>query len=150
MKKGGISQWRAILGNPRVDAIRRRFAVQIAFVRARLSPRGYLGLQLTLGALVILGATWLFLAITEDVLTGDPLTDVKRSPRIFDLPIKLVVARFAESRGSSTVDADKRRASQERRAAAENESDQIFERRFVDRVAVKLQAHAIEPVDIGQ
>ncbi len=70
------ARWRAILDNARVDGVRRRFVVQIEFVRARLSPRGYLGLKLTLGALVLLGAAWLFGGITEDVLSGDPLTDV--------------------------------------------------------------------------
>ena len=80
MTRDGIGQmkerWGAILRNPRLDAVRRRFASQIDFARARLSPRGYLGLQLTLGALVLLGAAWLFAGITEDVITGDPLTDV--------------------------------------------------------------------------
>lgn len=46
----------------------------IKFVRARLSPESYLGLHLTLGALVLIGATWLFGNIAEDVMTGDPLT----------------------------------------------------------------------------
>lgn len=69
-------RWRALLDGPRVEAARRRFEVPIKFVRARLSPRGYLGLELTLGALILLGAAWLFGGITEDVISGDPLTDV--------------------------------------------------------------------------
>ena len=67
-------RWSAFVANPRIAGARRRFAPQIAFVQARLSPRGYAGLQLTLGALVLLGAAWLFGAITEDVIHGDPLT----------------------------------------------------------------------------
>lgn len=43
------------------------------FVRARLDPDNYLGLQLTLGALVLVAAAWLFGAIAEDVLTSAPL-----------------------------------------------------------------------------
>ena len=62
--------------NRRLEAARRRLALPLAFVRARLSPGGYLGLELTLGALVLLGAGWLFGGITEDVVSGDPLTDV--------------------------------------------------------------------------
>jgi len=31
-----------------------------AFIQARLSPHSYLGLQLTLGALILIGASWLF------------------------------------------------------------------------------------------
>ena len=57
-------------------AFRRRFAPQIAFLQMRLSPKSYLGLNLTLGALVLIAASWLFGAIAEDVLTGDPLTVV--------------------------------------------------------------------------
>lgn len=61
---------------PRAVRFRRRFAPQIAFFGARLSPSGYLGLNLTVGALVLIGASWLFGGIAEDVLTGDPLTVV--------------------------------------------------------------------------
>lgn len=41
---------------------------------ARLSPHGYLGLQLTVGALALTGFAWLFGGIAEDVVNGDPLT----------------------------------------------------------------------------
>jgi len=68
----------ALLESSHVASARRRFAAQIDFVRARLSPRGYLGLQLTLGTLVLLGASWLFGGITEDVLSDDPLAVVDR------------------------------------------------------------------------
>ncbi len=51
-----------------------RFAPQIAFVRARLSPQSYLGLQLTMGALILIGASWIFGGVAEDVVHGDPLT----------------------------------------------------------------------------
>lgn len=50
-----------------------RFA---AFVRARLSPESELGLLLTLGVLLAIGATWLFGGVAEDVVTGDPLTAI--------------------------------------------------------------------------
>jgi undecaprenyl-diphosphatase len=43
------------------------------FVRARLDPNSYLGLQLTLGAFVLVVSSWLFGGIAEDVLTADPL-----------------------------------------------------------------------------
>jgi membrane-associated phospholipid phosphatase len=69
-------RWRAFVSNPRLEAARRRFALPAEFLRARLSPGGYLGLELTLGALVLVGAGWLFGGITEDVVSGDPLTDV--------------------------------------------------------------------------
>ncbi len=45
-----------------------------AFIRARLSPGGVFGLRLTLGSMALVVASWLFGAITEDVVTGDPLT----------------------------------------------------------------------------
>jgi undecaprenyl-diphosphatase len=68
--------WKRLLDHPRVVAFGRRFAPQIAFIRARLSPTGYFGLHLTLGALILIGAGWLFGGIAEDVVSGDPLTVV--------------------------------------------------------------------------
>ncbi len=52
----------------------RSFARLIAFLKARFSPEGYLGLHLTLGAFLLIGATWLFGLIAKDVVTGEPLT----------------------------------------------------------------------------
>ncbi len=66
--------WQAFLGYPRVVAFRQRFARELEFLQARLSPEGYLGLHVTIGTLVLLGAIWLFGGIAEDVVTGDPLT----------------------------------------------------------------------------
>lgn len=40
----------------------------------RFSSQGYLGLHLTMGVLLLIGASWLFGGIAEDVITGDPLT----------------------------------------------------------------------------
>lgn len=68
------STWFRFLARPRVAALRLRFAPQLAFVRARLSPNGYLGLRLSVGAAILIGASWLFGDIAEDVLTGDPIT----------------------------------------------------------------------------
>jgi len=62
------------LERPHVHALRLRFAPQLAFIKARLSPHSYLGLELTAGALVLLGASWLFGGVAEDVVHGDPLT----------------------------------------------------------------------------
>lgn len=66
--------YRSFLQHPRIKALRLRFAPQTAFVQARLSPQSYLGLQLTLGVVILMGASWLFGGIAEDVVTGDPLT----------------------------------------------------------------------------
>ena len=66
--------WIRFLQRPGISALRHRFAPQIAFVQARLSPKSYLGLQLTVGAIVLMGASWLFGGIAEDVVSGDPLT----------------------------------------------------------------------------
>ena len=51
-----------------------RFAATTVFLKARLSPEGYYGLHLTIGALLLIGATWLFGLIAEDVVTGEYLT----------------------------------------------------------------------------
>ncbi len=63
---------------PRVRALERRFAPQLAWLRRRLRPGGYLGLQLTLGLALFAAGAWLFGGITEDVVTGDPLTAFDR------------------------------------------------------------------------
>src|SRR5438093_7996802 len=68
--------WTRLLHELRLVALRQRFAPQISFVQARLSPQGYLGLHLTLGALVLIGSSWLFGGIAQDVIAGDPLTFV--------------------------------------------------------------------------
>ncbi|MES2972329.1 MAG: phosphatase PAP2 family protein [Pseudomonadota bacterium] len=57
-----------------LKALVQRFPGPVAFVRARLNRGSYLGLQLTAGAVVLIGALWLFAGIAEDVVTGDPLT----------------------------------------------------------------------------
>ncbi|MBK5273575.1 MAG: bifunctional DedA family/phosphatase PAP2 family protein [Desulfuromonadales bacterium] len=67
-------RWRAVTDHPRVANQLRRFAPQLEFLTARLSPQGYLGLHLTIGVLLIIGASWLFGAIAQDVVAGDPLT----------------------------------------------------------------------------
>ena len=75
---------RTIMNLPIVARLGRRFSRPLTFLRNRLSPRGYLGLHLTVGVLLIIGATWLFGGIAEDVMTGDPLTVIDRT-----MPIRL-------------------------------------------------------------
>jgi membrane-associated phospholipid phosphatase len=53
--------------------LRHRFCREFAFVQARLSPEGLFGLHLTIGAVVLVGAAWLFGGIAEDLISGDPL-----------------------------------------------------------------------------
>lgn len=69
-------RWIRLLQHPRTMVLRHRFAPQIAYVQARLSPHGYFGLKMTAAALALVAASWLFGGISEDVLTGDPLTIV--------------------------------------------------------------------------
>jgi undecaprenyl-diphosphatase len=68
--------WAVAVAHPWVVAVRPRVAPLVTFVEARLSPQGYLGLHLTLGALVLLATGWLFGAIAQDVVKGEPLTVV--------------------------------------------------------------------------
>lgn len=67
-------RWQAVAGHPRWVALRLRFSPQLEFLRARLSPHGYLGLHLTMVILLLSGASWLFGGIAQDVVAGDPLT----------------------------------------------------------------------------
>lgn len=68
------ARWARWQQHPRVVAVAQRFAPQLAWLRERLSPGSYFGLQLTLGVLVFAAAAWIFGGIAEDVVNGDPLT----------------------------------------------------------------------------
>jgi membrane-associated phospholipid phosphatase len=46
---------------------RHRFERPVRFLRARLSPEGYLGLHLTIGLLIIIATGWWFADIAEDM-----------------------------------------------------------------------------------
>ncbi|MDD2732880.1 MAG: bifunctional DedA family/phosphatase PAP2 family protein [Desulfuromonadaceae bacterium] len=72
-------RWHGVTEHPRVVALRRKFAPQLAFLLERLSPSGFLGLHLTIGVLFIIGATWLFGGIAQDVIAGDPLTLIDKN-----------------------------------------------------------------------
>lgn len=51
----------------------------MAFLRARLSPQGILGLHLTTGILILIGASLLFGGIAQDVVAGDALTIIDKN-----------------------------------------------------------------------
>jgi undecaprenyl-diphosphatase len=53
------------------------------FLRARLSPSGYAGLQLTAGIAALLLASALFGMLAEDVFTGDPIVQVDLSVAVW-------------------------------------------------------------------
>ena len=72
-------RWQAVAEHPRVVALRRRFTPQLEFLFDRLSPRGYLGLHLTVGVLLLIGASWMFGGIAQDVVAGDPLTVIDKN-----------------------------------------------------------------------
>src|SRR5258706_7158292 len=56
--------------------LQRRFRRASSFVQARLSRDGLFGLYFTVGAVVLVGAVWVFGGISEDLITGDPLVAV--------------------------------------------------------------------------
>lgn len=66
--------WQRVTDTPAVRGFAARHPRVAAFVVARLTPGEYLGLHLTVGMLVSLGALWLLAGVTEDVLHHDPLT----------------------------------------------------------------------------
>jgi membrane-associated phospholipid phosphatase len=84
-----------------------RFARQVRFLQARLSPEGYLGLHLTVGLLVILAAGWCFADIAEDMsrkaatrLLDERVTDWFHEHAI---PALTQVARFVTFFGSAEL-----------------------------------------------
>jgi len=81
------------------------------FLQARLSPEDVLGLHLTIGALVLVGATLLFAAIAEDVVNNEPLTvmDVRVSDVVHHharaplTAVMLVITNVHSSLGISLI-----------------------------------------------
>lgn len=80
---------------PHFETALARFAPQIKWLRRRLSPTGYFGLQLTSAVLAFIGAAWLFGGVTEDVVSGDPLTVFdERIEAWFSVHQEQVLTRF--------------------------------------------------------
>ena len=71
-----VERWSAAARSPRLTAIRARYPRAWTFLAARLARGEYLGLHLTIGIVISLGAAWLFGGVTEDVIHHDPLTRV--------------------------------------------------------------------------
>lgn len=71
-------RWERLKRRPRIAALLTRFAPQLAWLKDRLSPGSYFGLELTAGVLLFLGTAWLFGGIAQDVVAGDPLTILDR------------------------------------------------------------------------
>lgn len=65
-----------LASSPLFLRVRARHPRTWSFLVARLAPGGYLGLHLTIGFILSLGALWLFGGVTEDVIHHDPLTAV--------------------------------------------------------------------------
>jgi len=62
----------------RKQRLQQSFRRAVAFLRASLSPEGSYGLYFTAGIVVLTAATGLFGAISEDLITGDPLVAVDK------------------------------------------------------------------------
>ncbi len=89
------ASWERFKQRPQVETALARFAPQVAWLRRRLSPTGYFGLQLTSGVLAFIGAAWLFGGVTEDVVSGDPLTVFdERIEAWFSVRQEQVLTRF--------------------------------------------------------
>ena len=59
--------WARFCARPRVVALRLRFATQIDWLEDRVSPKGYLGIHLTVGFFLLLAATAIFGGAVERV-----------------------------------------------------------------------------------
>lgn len=90
---GAVMLWRWMLA--RQDRLRAAWNTHVAepygvriepvveFVRARLSPAGYLGLHLTVGLVALVAMAWLFGGVTQDIFAQDPLVQVDRFVAVF-------------------------------------------------------------------
>ncbi|MGH7513714.1 MAG: bifunctional DedA family/phosphatase PAP2 family protein [Gemmatimonadales bacterium] len=79
-------------GSPYVRRVRTRYPRAWSFVAGRFAASEYLGLHLTIGLGLSLGALWLFAGIAEDIIHHDPLTQ-------FDLTIADAFYRHASPTG---------------------------------------------------
>jgi membrane protein DedA with SNARE-associated domain len=61
--------WRQLCARPAVVSFRLRFARQIDWLEQRFSPRGYLGIHLTVGIFLLLAATAIFGGLLERIGT---------------------------------------------------------------------------------
>lgn len=68
--------WQRLRTQRWVNAIQRRLEPAFTFLQTHLSLRGYLGLKLGGGALVLLASGWIFGGLAEDVAMGDPITQL--------------------------------------------------------------------------
>jgi membrane-associated phospholipid phosphatase len=78
------------LDRPRVLALRRRYATQLAFLDRRLRPGGALGLSLTVTILALASAGWAFGALLQDVLGNDETA-------LLDRPIETFIVTHREA-----------------------------------------------------
>ena len=78
--------------SPFVRRVRERHPEAWSFVARRFAAGEYLGLHLTIGLVLSLGALWLFGGIAEDIIHHDPLTQ-------FDLTIADAFNRHANPTG---------------------------------------------------
>jgi undecaprenyl-diphosphatase len=62
--------------SPFIRGLRQRHPKAWSFVARRFAATEYLGLHLTIGLLLSLGALWLFGGISEDVVHHDPITQL--------------------------------------------------------------------------
>lgn len=71
-------RWACLARSPGVAVLRERVAPPIAWIRRRLSPGEYFGLELTLGVLAFVGGAWLFGGVLQDLIAGDPLIEIDK------------------------------------------------------------------------
>ncbi len=96
--------WQRLAGSATARRLAQRYPGALQFIVRRLTPGAYLGLHLTIGMVVSLGALWLFGGILEDVVEGDPLTrfDIALDQRLHASasPAGLAVSRLLSDIGS--------------------------------------------------
>lgn len=70
------ARWHRLREHPRIAMLRKRFASQLAFLQKRFSPEGYLGLHVTVGALVMIAGSWVFGEIARSLSKGGLLAQI--------------------------------------------------------------------------
>jgi undecaprenyl-diphosphatase len=98
--------WERQLARPRISAVRRRYAAQLAFLTRRFQPGTALGLVLTAQLVALAASGWLLGALVQDVLRGESNTFDGAVTRWFVRhrePWLTTIMRTVTTFGSSTV-----------------------------------------------
>lgn len=105
----------------------KKFEKQIRFLQRRLSPEGYAGLHLTIGALIVLICGCCFGALAEDVSENEPIVQIDQQVAIwFNQHATPPITRVVSSRSTASFASSLKRDSSGSLACGSEKSCDCF------------------------